>query len=81
MANGDTIDRIGKVLEGKENIPNKVSNQMILIAMMYDRDERKKLEERVDVLEKVVTRIKFYLVGTLGLIGLDKFAIFKNFLQ
>jgi len=39
--NGDTIERISSILKGDEAIPAKVTNQMIFVAIMHERDERK----------------------------------------
>ncbi len=39
--NGDTIERIGNILNGDEEIPAKVTNAMIFVAIKHERDERK----------------------------------------
>jgi hypothetical protein len=41
----DTIERISKFLEGEEDLPERVSNQMILIAVRDVRDEVKQVNK------------------------------------
>ena len=52
MMNGDTIDRIARFLEREEDkLPERVSNNMILIALREERDARQR--ETGEVLEQV----------------------------
>jgi hypothetical protein len=57
--NGDTIERIARFLEREDaRPPERVSNQMILIALREERDDRRRelgaLHQRVEALAVVV---------------------------
>ena len=80
----DTFERISKFLEGDEDLPERVSNQMILIAIRDVRDEVKEvnkilfgnqldgldgLVQRVNQLEKAL-KMFLWLVSPIILAGL-----------
>jgi len=80
----DTIERITKFLEGEEDLPERVSNQMILIAVRDVRDEVKQvnmilfgnqldgldgLVQRVNQLEKAL-KLFLWLISPIILAGL-----------
>lgn len=54
--NGDTIERIARFLEREEDqLPERVSNSMILIALREERDARQRqLEEVLEEVRKAV---------------------------
>ena len=58
----DTIERITKFLEREEDLPERVSNQMILIAVRDVRDEIKRVNmilfgSQLDGLDGIVQRV------------------------
>lgn len=68
----DTIDDVEKILNGEVDIPSRVTNQMIMLAMKFDRNERLELEKRVSILEKWDKRLKVAWTMLAGVFGLDK---------
>ena len=66
----DTVDDIGKILEGEVDLPARVTNQMIMMAMKYERNERKEIlkaveknEKRLESLEKSDKVLKIFGAG------------------
>lgn len=90
--NEDTIERITKFLEGDEDLPDRVSNQMILIAIRDVRDEVKQvnlilfgnqlngldgLVQRVNQLEKALN-VFLWLVAPVALAILGGFGAYLS---
>ena len=58
MTNGATIDTIEEVLAGDAEIPERVSNRLILAAIRANHQTTAALTDRVECNEKEITQIK-----------------------